>query len=75
MATYQELAEQNPTIRRQYDQQRSQSGENPTDYRAFRQHPTSIGAPAPGEQAIDDFVGGQLQGCAPGAVLSLIVGM
>ena len=48
MATFQELAEQNPNIRQQYDEwreQRAQNGEDPTDYQAFRQHLIALGAP------------------------------
>ena len=60
MATFMELAQANPYIRQQYDEWRelrAQRGEDPTDYQAFRQHVISLGAPDPGEQEIDDFVG------------------
>ena len=60
MATFQELAESNPNIRQQYDEwreQRSQNGEDATDFQAFREHVMSMGSPDPGEQEIDDFVG------------------
>ena len=60
MATFQDLTAENPNIRDQYDEwrgQRSQNGEDPTDYQAFRQHLVDIGAPDPGELEIDDFVG------------------
>jgi len=60
MATFSELTADNPNIRQQYDEwrdQRSQNGEDPTDWEAFRQHVMAIGAPDPGEQEADDFVG------------------
>jgi hypothetical protein len=60
MSNFQDLAAENPNIRDQYDEwrdQRSQNGEDPTDYAAFRQHLIALGAPDPGEQEIDDFVG------------------
>jgi hypothetical protein len=60
MATFQDLAQDNPSIREQYDEwreQRAQNGEDPTDYGAFRQHVIALGAPDPGEQEIEDFVG------------------
>ena len=52
MATFADLSADNPNLRQQYDEwrdQRSQNGEDPTDYQAFRQHVTAIGAPDPGE--------------------------
>jgi hypothetical protein len=60
MATFQDLSADNPNLRQQYDewrQLRVQNGEDPTDYQAFRQHVINLGAPDPGEQEIDDFVG------------------
>jgi hypothetical protein len=60
MATFQDLAAENPNIRQQYDEwreQRSQRGEDSTDYQAFRQHVMAIGAPDPGARPPDDFVG------------------
>jgi hypothetical protein len=60
MATFQDLAQDNPNLRQQYDgwrEQRVQNGEDPTDYQGFRQHVVALGAPDPGEQEIDDFVG------------------
>jgi len=68
MATFQELAADNPNIRQQYDEwreQRSQNGEDSTDYQAFRQHLTSMGAPDPGEQEIADFVGADFKAAHP----------
>jgi hypothetical protein len=53
MATFQDLAQDNPNIRQQYDewrQGRADAGEDPTDYQAFRQHLMALGAPDPGEQ-------------------------
>ena len=60
MASFAELASENPNIRQQYDEwreQRTANGEDPTDYQAFRQHVMAIGAPDPGERESDDFVG------------------
>ena len=60
MATFDELAEEHPNIRQQYDEWRdvrAQRGEEPTDYQAFRQHLIAIGAPDPGEKESDDFEG------------------
>lgn len=68
MATFQDLQAENPNIRSQYDewrQQRTNNGEDPTDYQAFRQHVTAIGAPDPGEQEIDDFVGDDFRQAHP----------
>jgi hypothetical protein len=44
---------------------RSQNGEDPTDYQAFRQHLINLGAPDPGEQEIDDFVGEDFKAAHP----------
>jgi hypothetical protein len=55
MATFQDLAAENPNIRQQYDEwreQRAQNGEDPTDYQVFRQHVIALGAPDPGDQEI-----------------------
>src|SRR5438067_12712796 len=60
MASFQDLAADNPNLRQQYDEwraQRVQNGEDSTDYEAFRQHVSALGAPDPGEQEIDDSVG------------------
>jgi hypothetical protein len=60
MASFEDLAQDNPNIRGQYEewrQLRSERGEDPTDYQAFRQHVIALGAPDPGDQEIDDFVG------------------
>jgi hypothetical protein len=68
VATFQELAEANPSIRQQYDEwreQRAQNQEDATDYQAFRQHVMSMGAPDPGEQEIDDFVGDDFKAANP----------
>ena len=68
MATFQDLAQQNPNIRQQYDewrQLRGERGEDPTDYQAFRQHVINLGAPDPGEQEIDDFVGEDFKAAHP----------
>jgi hypothetical protein len=68
MATFADLSAANPNIRQQYDewrQLRSQNGEDPTDYQAFRQHLINLGAPDPGEQEIDDFVGEDFKAAHP----------
>jgi hypothetical protein len=60
MPTFDELAAANPDIRAQYDEwraERGESGEDPTDYQAFRAHLLESGAPDPGEGEITDFVG------------------
>ena len=68
MATFQDLAQENPNIRQQYDewrQARVERGEDPTDYQAFRQHLMNLGAPDPGESEIDDFVGEDFKASHP----------
>jgi hypothetical protein len=68
MATFAQLTAENPNIRQQYDEWRdlrSQAGEDPTDWSAFRQHVTAIGAPDPGEQEPDDFVGEEFKAAHP----------
>ena len=60
MSTFAELMEQNPNIRQQYDDwrtQRAQKGQDPTDWDEFRSFFTYIGAPDPGSRPPDDFVG------------------
>jgi hypothetical protein len=60
MATFNDLASQNPNIREQYDtwrELRAQNGEDPTDWEEFRQHVKRLGAPDPGPTPADDFVG------------------
>ena len=69
MATFEELTADNPNLRGQYDEWRdlrSQKGEDPTDYQAFRQHVIALGAPDPGESEIDDFVGDEFKQANPG---------
>ena len=68
MATFEELAADNPNIRDQYDEWRnvrSNAGEDATDYQAFREHLINLGAPDPGEQEIDDFVGDDFKAAHP----------
>jgi len=68
MARFQELAADNPNIRAQYDEWRglrTQNGEDSTDYQAFRKHLIGVGAPDPGEQEIDDFVGDDFKAAHP----------
>jgi len=68
MTNFQDLTAENPTIRDQYDEWRglrSQNGEDPTDYQAFRKHLIDLGAPDPGEQEIDDFVGDDFKAAHP----------
>ena len=60
MSTFAELMQQNPNIRSQYDDwrnQRSEKGQDPTDWDEFRSFVMYIGAPDPGMQPPDDFVG------------------
>lgn len=68
MARFDDLAAQNPNIRQQYDEWRAmrvQNNEDSTDYLSFRQHLMAIGAPDPGEQEIDDFVGDDFKAAHP----------
>jgi hypothetical protein len=68
MPTFMDLAAENPDIRSHYDEWRNQrvaAGEDPTDYQAFRQHVIDLGAPDPGEQEIDDFVGDDFKAAHP----------
>lgn len=64
VATFQDLSADNANLRSQYDEwreARSNNGEDPTDYQAFRQHVIELGAPDPGESEIDDFVGDEFK--------------
>ncbi|MBV9132227.1 MAG: hypothetical protein JO020_07145 [Chloroflexi bacterium] len=68
MPTFDELAATNPDIRAEYDEwrdQRAASGEDPTDYQAFRAHVIELGAPDPGESEISDFVGDDFKAAHP----------
>ena len=68
MSTFQDLAGDSPNIRQQYDEWRDlriQTGEDPTDYQAFRQHVQNMGAPDPGGREIDDFVGDDFKAAHP----------
>jgi len=58
MARLTDLERQNPNLRQQYAEwrtQRQQRGESVTDYEAFRAHLRGIGAPDPGDEAFDEF--------------------
>lgn len=60
MTTLADLARDNPNIREQYDEWReirSERGEDASDWAAFRQHLQALGAPDPGQDEPDDFVG------------------
>lgn len=60
MATFADMAQQNPNIRQQYDEwreARAGGGLDSTDWDAFREHVMGIGAPDPGGRPPDDFVG------------------
>jgi len=68
VSTFQDLMADNPNLRQQYDEWRdlrTQKGEDPTDYAAFRKHVMAIGAPDPGESEIDDFVGDEFKASHP----------
>jgi hypothetical protein len=68
MTTFAELLASNPNIRAQYDewrQLRSQGGEDPLDWGAFRGHLMAIGAPDPGARPPDDFVGEDYKAANP----------
>ena len=58
-ATLSDLEQQNPNIRSQiqtWQRERTNNGENPTDWNAFRQHASGIGAPDPGQEAPPEFM-------------------
>jgi|GEM_PF-5951415 len=58
-ATLSDLEQQNPNIRSQiqtWQRERTNNGESPTDWSAFRQHASGIGAPDPGEEAPPEFM-------------------
>ena len=68
MATFDEMAAENPNIRSQYDEwrdARSANGEDPVDWGAFRDHVMAIGAPDPGMRPPDDFVGEDFKAANP----------
>jgi hypothetical protein len=67
MATLADLEATNPDIRRQLREWRevcAETGEDASDYQAFRQHVIFHGAPDPGEEPFADFwpVGGAATG-------------
>ena len=58
-ATLSDLEQQNPNIRSQiqtWQGERTNNGQNPTDWNAFRQHASGIGAPDPGQEAPPEFM-------------------
>ena len=58
-ATLSELEQQNPNIRGQietWQQARTDNGQAPTDWNAFRQHAMAIGAPDPGQEEPREFM-------------------
>ena len=60
MTTFDELAQANPNIRAQADewrQQRADAGQDAAWWPDFRQHLVELGAPDPGEEPPDDWVG------------------
>jgi len=60
MSTFEELAAANPDIRQQADewrQARAAAGENAAWWPDFRAHVMGLGAPDPGEEPPDDWVG------------------
>jgi hypothetical protein len=59
MATFADLEATNPHLRklfREWLDLREETGEDITDYQAFRQHVIFRGAPDPGEAPLDDFL-------------------
>ena len=57
--TLSDLEQQNPNIRSQiqtWQRERTNNGQNPTDWNAFRQHASGIGAPDPGQEAPPEFM-------------------
>jgi len=68
MATFQDLMSENPNIRQQYDEwrdQRGQNGEDSTDWSTFREHVMALGAPDPGQDEPEDFVGEDFKAAHP----------
>jgi len=64
MSTFESLAADNPNIREQADtwrEQRAANGENAAWWPDFRQHVLALGAPDPGEEPPDDWVGPDYQ--------------
>ena len=64
---YEDLERENPVIRQQYEQwrsQRQQGGEDVNDYQAFRQHVRGLGAADPGENEFEEFRGGASGGAS-----------
>ena len=60
MSTFEELAQANPDIRQQADEwreSRAAAGEDAAWWPDFRQHLLNLGAPDPGEEPPDDWVG------------------
>src|SRR5687768_2778889 len=58
-ATLSDLEQQNPNIRSQietWQQARTDNGQAPTDWNAFRQHAMAIGAPDPGQEEPREFM-------------------
>ena len=69
MATFQDLAQDNPDVQTQYEEwraQRDEGGEDPSDYAAFRRYLLALGAPDPGPEAPTDFNDGDLKAPQPG---------
>lgn len=68
MSTFDELAQENPNIRQQYDEwreARAANNEDPVDWGAFQAHLSGIGAPDPGGRPPDDFVGEDFKAANP----------
>ena len=58
-ATLSDLEQQNPNIRSQiqtWQRERTNNGQSPIDWNAFRQHASGIGAPDPGQEAPPEFM-------------------
>src|SRR5688572_5689221 len=57
-ATLSDLEQQNPNVRSQiqvWQRERTNNGQSPSDWEAFRQHAMAIGAPDPGQEAPQEF--------------------
>ncbi|MBI3964805.1 MAG: hypothetical protein HY329_04135 [Chloroflexi bacterium] len=68
MGTFQDMAQDNPNIRQQYDEWRgvrSDAGQDAADWRAFREHVQALGAPEPGMLPPDDWVGDDFKEANP----------
>lgn len=68
MQTFEDMQQQDPEIRYEYDvwrDLRAQNGEDPADWDAFREHLIAIGHPDPGGRPPEDWVGEDFKAANP----------